>query len=167
MFPREEQKGRDKMITLIWDMDGTVADLYSVENWLDYLRQYDPTPYKQAKPMWNMEKLTEVLLTLEDKGVEVKIVSWLSKVTTKVYDGEVRIAKKEWLAQYKFPCQHCHLVKYGTNKGYYRNKENLNILIDDNANVRDQFCQFDNCEAVDPTKIDIIQYLTNLADSIG
>ena len=30
---------------MIWfDMDGTIANLYGVENWLPMLRAYDPTP---------------------------------------------------------------------------------------------------------------------------
>ena len=50
----------DKMI--IFDMDGTIADLYSVNNWLDKLRAFDVTPYKNAKPLYDMEILKLVLL---------------------------------------------------------------------------------------------------------
>ena len=33
----------------IWfDMDGTLADLYGVENWLEKLRASDPSPYAEA-----------------------------------------------------------------------------------------------------------------------
>ena len=36
----------------IWfDMDGTIADLYGVENWLDYLLNGDAFPYKAAAPL--------------------------------------------------------------------------------------------------------------------
>ena len=36
----------------IWfDMDGTIADLYGVENWLEMLIAEDPTPYAVAKPL--------------------------------------------------------------------------------------------------------------------
>ena len=36
----------------IWlDMDGTIADLYAVENWLPMLQAHNPTPYEQAKPL--------------------------------------------------------------------------------------------------------------------
>ena len=33
---------------IVFDMDGTIADLYGVENWLPKLRAYDPTPYQTA-----------------------------------------------------------------------------------------------------------------------
>ena len=36
--------------TIFFDMDGTIADLYGVENWLDYLIASDVLPYEIAKP---------------------------------------------------------------------------------------------------------------------
>ena len=33
---------------IYFDMDGTIANLYAVENWLDMLRAFNPTPYEQA-----------------------------------------------------------------------------------------------------------------------
>ena len=38
-------------ITINFDMDGTIADLYGVENWLDYLIAEDTTPYTEAEPL--------------------------------------------------------------------------------------------------------------------
>ena len=40
---------------ICFDMDGTIADLYAVNNWQNMLRAYDPTPYATAEPMWDME----------------------------------------------------------------------------------------------------------------
>ena len=150
-------------VSILWDMDGTIADLYAVDNWLEYLRHYDPTPYKQAEAMWDMERLVRTLDALIDNGVEIKVVSWLSKESNKEYDTEVRKAKREWLDRYGFPYQHCHLVPYGTNKAYYRDKDSINILIDDNAEVRNAFMKFDNCYTVNPTTVDIVNYLETLA----
>ena len=39
-----------KVKILVWDMDGTIADLYGVENWLPMLRAFDPTPIKWRSP---------------------------------------------------------------------------------------------------------------------
>ena len=40
----------------IWlDMDGTIVDLYGVDNWLEYIKAEDEKPYKIAKPLVNME----------------------------------------------------------------------------------------------------------------
>ena len=39
--------------TIYFDMDGTLANFYGVENWLDYLENEDTTPYEIAKPLFN------------------------------------------------------------------------------------------------------------------
>ena len=46
---------------ICFDMDGTIADLYSVNGWLDYLIAEDVTPYAQAKVMLNMSALARHL----------------------------------------------------------------------------------------------------------
>ena len=38
-------------ITINFDMDGTIADLYGEENWLDDLINERTTPYANAKPL--------------------------------------------------------------------------------------------------------------------
>ena len=40
-----------------FDMDGTLCDFYGVENWLNYLMNFDPTPYKVAKPLDKLKNL--------------------------------------------------------------------------------------------------------------
>ena len=42
---------------ICFDMDGTLADLYGVQDWLDYLIEEDETPYLIAEPMCNMCEL--------------------------------------------------------------------------------------------------------------
>ena len=36
-------------ITINFDMDGTIADLYGVENWLEYLINGDAFPYAKVR----------------------------------------------------------------------------------------------------------------------
>ena len=62
-----------------FDMDGTIANLYQVENWLEMLLNNDPTPYRIAKPMVNMSILARYLNRLIANGWEINIISWLSK----------------------------------------------------------------------------------------
>lgn len=148
---------------VVFDMDGTIADLYSVNGWLEMLRAFDPTPYIEAKPMWDMEELATVLNCLRVVGIEVRIVTWLSMETTKEYDSAVRLAKREWLEQYGFPFDHFHGVAYGATKAdsvrrYLAENEGA-ILIDDNAKVREGWHLG---EAIDPTAIDIVEYLKGL-----
>ena len=39
------------MNAIYLDMDGTIADLYAVPNWLKMLRAENPAPYIQAEPL--------------------------------------------------------------------------------------------------------------------
>lgn len=146
---------------ICFDMDGTIADLYGVDNWLDMLRSYDPTPYANAKPMWNMAELATILNALRANGVEIRIITWLSKESTAEYDNAVRNAKREWLAKHGFPYDHFHGVRYGATKADSVRKY-LNgsaWLIDDNATVRKGW---NMGEAIDPTACDIVELLRGL-----
>ena len=122
---------------LVFDMDGTIANLYGENAWLEDLKDEDVRPYREAQPLYNMDTLVSILELLRYNGWEVVITSWLAKNSTKAYDEKVRKAKKEWLAKYSFPYDEIHLVKYGTTKANCtRKKGGFQILVDDNAQVR-------------------------------
>lgn len=125
---------------IVFDLDGTLADLYSVPEWLEKLRSYDATPYSAAEPIYDAEELISLIAELKDRGFRIIVTSWLSKGSTKEYDSAVRKAKKEWLAEYGFPYDEIHLVKYGTPKTKCsRGKAKYQILVDDNAEVRSKW----------------------------
>lgn len=123
--------------TLVFDMDGTIANLYGVENWLEDLRSYNPRPYIEAKPMYDMNTLRVVLELLKATGWRIVVTSWLSMDSTREYDKLVRQAKREWLERYNFPFDEIHLVAYGTTKANCTRKiGGYQILVDDNEKVR-------------------------------
>lgn len=124
---------------LVFNMDGTIADFYNVEKWLDFLKNSDATPYKIAKPLYDMDSLNVILNLLKDKGYRIVVTSWLAKNSSKEFDKATRKAKLEWLARYDFPCDEIHLVKYGTTKANCTRKlGGYQILIDDNSTVREK-----------------------------
>ena len=55
-----------------FDMDGTIADLYGVKGWLEYLQAENPWPYLAARPMCDMDALRDVLLKLKEQGWEIR-----------------------------------------------------------------------------------------------
>lgn len=151
------------MVKMIcFDMDGTIADLYGVKNWLEKLRTFDPTPYIDAKPLCNIEILSMLLNRL---NCEVNIITWLSKDSTKEYDEMVRIAKKEWLADMGLRYDHFYGRKFGSTKAdavRARLKEGEEaILFDDNAKVR---AGWKLGRAIDPTKVNIIDFIASLLE---
>ena len=146
-----------------FDMDGTIADLYGVEGWLTDLRRYNAMPYRKAEPMWDMAELADLLHQVQAIGIEVRIITWLSKETTAEYDRDVRQAKRDWLEFYGFPYDHFHGVQYGATKAdsirKYLDEGETAILFDDNAKVRQGWHMG---EAIDPTTTNIIEVLRNL-----
>jgi hypothetical protein len=125
------------MKTLVFDMDGTIANLYGVDRWLDMLRAEDPTPYRIANPIYDIETLNALLRLLKRKGWRIVVTTWLAKGSTKHYDNLVRMAKLEWLEMHNFPFDEVHMVKYGTTKANCTRKlGGFQILVDDNETVR-------------------------------
>lgn len=123
--------------TLVFDMDGTIADFYGVNGWLDYLKAENTTPYEIAKPLYNMVYLVALLTILKNQGWKIVVTTWLAKDGTKEYNDRTRKAKLEWLKKYDFPYDEIHLVKYGTTKANCTRKlGGYQILIDDNKKVR-------------------------------
>lgn len=122
---------------LVFDMDGTIADLYGVDNWLPDLRNENPRPYEVAKPIYDMDALADILNIFKSLGWEIVVTTWLAKGSTTAYDNLVRTAKIAWLDRYNFPYDEIHLVKYGTTKAdCTRKKGGFQVLIDDNEKVR-------------------------------
>lgn len=145
--------------TLVFDMDGTIANFYGVVGWLDYLKESNPTPYIVAEPLYDMEKLKTVLEMLKLFGWRIVVTSWLAKDSSKEFDKEVRQAKLEWLDTFNFPYDEIHLVKYGTTKANCTRKlGGLQILVDDNEKVRNGWSLGKTINANE----DIIPYLLNL-----
>ncbi len=144
-------------------MDGTIADLYAVENWLEMLRAYNARPYEIAEPMWDMVELNMVLAELKANGYEIAIITWLSKDSTAEYDNAVRLAKRQWLEDMGFEYDYFHGVKYGTTKAntirrYMDGYENA-ILIDDNDKVRNGWTLGGTINPVEENIIEVLKGL--------
>ena len=117
-----------------FDMDGTLVDLYGVENWLAMLQNSDPTPYAVAKPLVNFSQLARLLNRLIANGHTVNIISWLSKNGNDTYNEMVTSTKKSYLAKH-LPSVHftnIYIVPYGTPKENIAN----GILFDDEERNR-------------------------------
>ncbi|MBR5597910.1 MAG: hypothetical protein IKW30_10940 [Lachnospiraceae bacterium] len=123
---------------VVFDMDGTIANLYGVENWLEYIHNEDPYPYKVAECLYDPVELLTVVNELKANGWKIAITSWLAKGGSKEYNAKVRQAKIEWLSI--FPYDEIHIVKYGTTKANCtRGKADFQILVDDNEMVRNSW----------------------------
>lgn len=136
--------------TLVFDMDGTIADLYGVEGWLDMLRGEDATPYAIANPLYDMEMLNAILDIFKGMGWRIVVTTWLAMDASTEYDHKVRNAKIEWLDKMGFEYDEIHLVKYGTTKANCtRRHGGYQVLVDDNEKIRKGWTLGDT---IDPTE---------------
>lgn len=148
-------------MTIYFDMDGTIANLYGVNNWLPKLRAEDASPYEEATPLIDMENLQLLLAILQNRGYKIGIISWLAKNSSKVYDKDVRKAKIEWLRAMlpEIHFDEMHIVKYGTRKDYVAKDKN-GIIFDDDERVRAKW----KGESFNPNIEDIIEILKTIKE---
>ena len=145
---------------LVFDMDGTIADLYGVDGWLEMIRAEQTFPYETASAMWDMITLADVLNELKKDGWLVVVTTWTAKGGSKIYNKETAKAKKAWLDSFNFPYDEFHAVKYGRTKlDSTRKHGGFQILIDDNEKIRKGWT---GGKAINPTNCDIIEYLAGL-----
>lgn len=123
--------------TIYFDMDGTIANLYGIKNWLNYLINEDITPYKDAKPLLNMNILARYLNRLRRAGYSIGIISWLSKNGSQEYNNAVTKIKEKWLKKHlkSVIFEEIHIVKYGIPKESVAVNPN-GILFDDEERNR-------------------------------
>ena len=119
-------------MTIWFDLDGTLVDLYAVDGWLEYLMSEDTFPYDEAKVLLNMSLLARYLNKLQSHGYKLGIISWTSKAGTSLYNGEVALSKLVWLHKHLNSVQwdEIKIVEYGTAKSTFKNTQ-FDILFDD------------------------------------
>lgn len=122
------------MKNIYFDMDGTIADLYGVPNWLEDLLHEDVRPYAEAKPLVNLQALARILNRLARSGWTINIISWTSRNGSSEYNTAVAAAKKKWLEQHlrSVHFTSIEILPYGTPKELYGN----GILFDDEEHNR-------------------------------
>lgn len=146
-----------KVDTIIFDMDGTIADLYGHPNWLPMLRG-EKHIFNLLEPMVApllVNSLIEKLQTV----CEVKIITWLPMNATDEYKKVCTADKKSWVKTFFPTIGKVHAIKYGANKHYVRNLSKQSILFDDNADVRTAWTNSGRI-ALDET--DIVRKLTQI-----
>lgn len=127
------------MTKAIWfDMDGTIANLYAVENWLEYLKNEDVFPYAEAAVMFNFSLFARLLHKLQEAGWKIGIISWTSKCGSESYNLAVEATKRAWLTKHlpSVEWDEIRIVRYGTNKYM---ECGGGILFDDEQRNRDEW----------------------------
>ena len=126
-------------MTIYFDMDGTIADLYGAKDWLPRLRAYDAKIYAEARPLCNMNTLARKLNRIQRKGVKIGVISWGSKDRNPEFLKAVKAEKIRWLRQHlrSVSFDEIHIVEYGTPKSTCRTYPG--ILFDDEQRNLDEW----------------------------
>ena len=129
---RNEIKG-----TVVFDMDGTIANFYGVETWVEDLGNENIRPYVNCEPLVDIDTLNIICDLFRAIGYKIIVTTWLAKNSTVEYKKAVRNAKLEWLDRVGFKYDEIHLVQYGTTKANCTRQYKVpQILVDDNEKVR-------------------------------
>lgn len=145
---------------LVFDMDGTIVNLYGVHNWLRYLREEKTLPYEIATPMCDMETMNFVLNVLKDMGYKIIVTTWGAKKSSPEFLEATATEKKRWLDKYDFPYDELFCVPYGMPKQEVtKDQGGVQILFDDDNKV---IRGWNLGYAVDVKIYNVIEKLTDL-----
>lgn len=116
-------------MNIYFDMDGTIVNLYGVENWLEDLLHEDVRPYKIARPLIKLQPLARCLNKLIAEGHTINIISWTSRGGSLEYETAIKEAKINWLKKHlaSVRFEKIIILPYGTPKHYFGD----GILFDD------------------------------------
>ena len=145
----------------IWfDMDGTIADLYAVNGWLDDLIAENTRPYRDAEMLYNADDLNNIISALKRKGYNVGVVSWSSKKATPEYTNRITLEKMAWLKRNNLNFDKVIVTSYGVRKADTCRSFGSGVLVDDEEQNRNAW---DIGTTIDATK-NILDELKKLLD---
>ena len=128
---------------IFFDLDGTIAELYKVEGWLESLRSNDWSVYRKCAPRHNYQRINTAIEALIENGWQVGVITWASKGIGWGTDlDEIARVKFDWLCRFfpaladgRFAC-----IPYGYSKADFLEEMgdayNVAYLVDDNKEVR-------------------------------
>lgn len=124
------------MKTIWFDMDGTIANFYGVDNWLDYLKAENTHPYEVCKPMFTKRTMNGIINGLREKGYAIGIISYVSHNATSDYASRIAIVKNNWLKE-NFPAVDIiHICTKDTPKSAFYNHGDY-LVDDEDKNLED------------------------------
>lgn len=152
------------MKKIYFDMDGTVYDLYGMENWLEMLRNEEKGAFTLGNALVNMDELKEVCLKLIAKGYQIGIITWLPMGASLEYCEVCTAEKRKWAEKNMPYISEFYALEYGVPKQYAPARRAAEMwLVDDNKEVREMWVTEKQRKAIDATE-NIINALVALAE---
>lgn len=134
---------------LYFDMDGTLADLYGVPNWLDTALAGSESPYVDAEPMFDVRRFNHMVSRLHADGWHIGIITWNFRGASKEYEIKVARAKREWCKRHLPMIDEMKITSYGIPKHDVADVKSNAILVDDDtANIVAWETAGHNCKGI-------------------
>ena len=123
-----------------FDMDGTIADLYTEDINLDEVFTREERIFQNLKPLVNPIKLNAEIAKLTHKGYTVGVITWLPAGASAEYRETCKADKLEWTKKH-FPelANNFHALPFGTPKARAIKTLKVATLVDDNPEVLRNF----------------------------
>ena len=123
------------MKKIIFDLDGTLYDLYNIPDWEKKLRQEKRNIFLEGKTFLN-DDFYEIIEELRNLGFTFDVATWLPMFATKQYEQICREEKEKWIKDNLKFVEGIYIAPYGTPKQkMVEKKSSIMILIDDNLEV--------------------------------
>lgn len=121
---------------ILFDMDGTIADLYNTKDWLTLLLNETEGLFRNLPVMHDQSRLKDTVENLIRQGFEIEVVTWTPKNVSRQYINTVEQEKKDWIQEHFPMIEKVHCLDYGTpkQKAGFKKVKQL-ILVDDNKEV--------------------------------
>lgn len=137
---------------IYFDLDGTIYDLYSIPNWLQLLREEQPTAFTQGRPLFNHD-FYKVVASLLSKGVQFGVITWLPMQASPEYEEICRAEKIQWCKDYLPFISTFAAQSYGTPKQQaIKSRTRNDIIIDDNLDICQMWSNGKTRTAIQVTK---------------
>jgi len=125
------------------DMDGTIANLYQTEGWMEDFENERPI-FANLQPLVDIGKLRELCQDLKKEGFLVGIITWLPVrilqpeviPITRNYRIRCIADKIAWIRKHGLDIDEFHALDYGTPKENAIPEDgSIAILVDDNLEI--------------------------------
>lgn len=119
---------------IFFDMDGTVADLYNFDGWLEALK-CDTSIFRELSPLVDMTALIGFMKEMWGH-TEFGIITWTPMEASYKFHQECAEDKIRWIQTHMAYITTFTALPYGTPKqDIGLDMEDINILIDDNPEI--------------------------------
>ncbi len=148
---------------VIFDLDGTVYDLYNVEDWLGKIQREEAGVFTEGDILFELDEFYSTIEEMLMNGIEFGVITWLPAGASKEYEEVCRKEKLEFINKYLPFVSEVSICSYGIPKqNLIKKRAAAMYLLDDNKDVCEMFNQAKNCVGINVEEGNLVQVLRNL-----